>query len=233
MLNKQNGNMYPWVTHTWNPVKGKCLHDCKYCYMKRFPLNPVRLDEKELDTNLGSGNTIFVGSSCDMWNKNIPKEWLIKILGHCENYLDNSYLFQSKNPFRFNEVLPSDLSVNWSKRVILGTTIETNRDLTYGWEYHISNAPKPVERLDALRCIGAYHKMVSIEPIMDFDLRIMINWIKELNPDFVSIGADSKGHNLSEPSKVKTLDLIIALKRLTDVKIKSNLNRILENPTIR
>ena len=29
MLNEQKGNMYGFVTHTWNPIKGKCFHcDC-------------------------------------------------------------------------------------------------------------------------------------------------------------------------------------------------------------
>lgn len=41
---------------------------------------------------------------------------------------------------------------------------------------------------------------VSIEPILDFDLNVMIEWIKQLQPKFVSIGADSKRHNLPEPS---------------------------------
>src|SRR3990167_1900105 len=31
MLNKQKGNMYGFVTHTWNPIKGKCSHNCSYC----------------------------------------------------------------------------------------------------------------------------------------------------------------------------------------------------------
>jgi DNA repair photolyase len=33
-LNPSKGNMYPFVTHTWNPIRGKCPHDCSYCYMK-------------------------------------------------------------------------------------------------------------------------------------------------------------------------------------------------------
>ena len=41
--------MYPWVTHTWNVIKGKCPHDCSYCYMKRFPQGELRFDEKELN----------------------------------------------------------------------------------------------------------------------------------------------------------------------------------------
>lgn len=47
MLNKSKGNMYPWVTYTWNPIKGKCPHECRYCYMKGYPQPELHLDEKE------------------------------------------------------------------------------------------------------------------------------------------------------------------------------------------
>ena len=63
MLNKQKGNMYGFVTHTWNAIKGKCPHDCEYCYMKVFPQGELRLDEKEFKTDLGRNNIVFVGSS--------------------------------------------------------------------------------------------------------------------------------------------------------------------------
>ena len=52
--------MYEWVTHTWNAIKGICPHDCAYCYMKRFPLKEPRLDEKEMLTDLGHDNFIFI-----------------------------------------------------------------------------------------------------------------------------------------------------------------------------
>lgn len=35
-LNKAGGEMYEFVTHTWNTVKGDCFHNCRYCYMKRI-----------------------------------------------------------------------------------------------------------------------------------------------------------------------------------------------------
>ena len=78
MLNKSAGNMYDWVTHTWNTIKGKCYHSCSYCSIKSIAkrFNSVqkdaRFDSKELKTNLGSGNFIFVGSSNDMFSKDIP-----------------------------------------------------------------------------------------------------------------------------------------------------------------
>ncbi len=81
-LNKSKGNMYPWVSHTWNPIKGKCPHDCLYCFMKSYPQPELHFDEKELKTNLGSGNFIFVGSSCDMWARIVPIDWILATLEH-------------------------------------------------------------------------------------------------------------------------------------------------------
>ena len=92
-LNKQAGDMYGFVTHTWNAIKGKCMHDCCYCYMKRFPQKELWFDEKELKTDLGTGNFIFVGSSTDMFADNVPDEWIRKVLDYCRTF-NNTYLFQ-------------------------------------------------------------------------------------------------------------------------------------------
>jgi DNA repair photolyase len=220
-LNKQTGNMYPWVTHTWNPIKGKCPHDCEYCYMKVYPLKPVRLDESEFKIDLGAGNTIFIGSSCDMWADDIPGEWIQRITEYIsEEYYDNTYLFQSKNPKRFFDfctILPDD--------IIFGTTLETNRKTN-------TNAPQPSDRVPWMweftdQKHQQFKRMVSIEPIMDFDIREFEMMLMNIRPHFVSIGADSKGHNLSEPSKEKTLELIEWLKTFTEVRLKDNLKRIL------
>lgn len=211
-LNKSKGNMYPWISHTWNVIKGKCPHDCDYCYMKRYPQPELHFDEKELKTNLGSGNTIFVGSSCDMWAEVVKDIWIKEILLYCYDF-NNRYLFQSKNPARFYGCLfPDD--------VILGTTIETNR--LYA---NISKAPSPWQRFSAMIDIRL-PKMCSIEPIMDFDLDVMVEFIRLIKPEFVSIGADSKGYGLPEPPAEKVRDLIAALKEITEVKVKSNLKRL-------
>lgn len=104
-LNKSAGNMYEFITHTINFIKGKCFHDCLYCFMKymfNIILGDIYLDEKELRTNLGSGRFIFVGSSTDMWAKNVLSEWIRRVLDRCQEFT-NRYLFQSKNPRRFSE----------------------------------------------------------------------------------------------------------------------------------
>ena len=221
-LNKQKGNMYPWVTHTWNVIKGKCPHDCPYCYMKIYPQKNIRFDESELQTDLGFENIIFVGSSCDMWAESISIDWIKTVIQHCESFPHNVYLFQSKNPERFFEVI-DDLPITF--QAIFGTTLETNRD-TY------TNAPEPSERIPWMweltdQKYRRFKRMISIEPVMDFDLVQFSMGIRNIHPNFVSIGADSKGHNLQEPNKEKTLELITRLKTFTEVKIKDNLKRIL------
>ncbi len=208
---KSVGNMYPWVTHTWNVIKGKCPHDCSYCYMKRFPQGELRFDEKELKRDLGEGNFIFVGSSCDMWADNIPGKWIAEVLGRCYQYPENKYLFQSKNPDRFQKFC-------FPLNTISATTIETNRD------YNISKAPPVLERAKAISKI--VDNIITIEPILDFDLLELIDLIYIAYPKWVNIGADSKGHNLPEPSWEKVQKLITALKEFTKVRVKSNLGRL-------
>ncbi len=70
-LNEQKGNMYDWITHTWNPIKGICPHQCSYCYMKDHwkRMKPPRLDEKDLNTDLGEDNFIFIGSRSSLKTK--------------------------------------------------------------------------------------------------------------------------------------------------------------------
>ena len=210
-LNKQKGQMYGFVTHTWNAIKGKCPHDCSYCYMKVFPQGELHFDEKEMKTNLGEGNFIFVGSSCDMFADDVKGEWILKVLDHCRKYPKNTYLFQTKKPKnmkRYIEIFP--------KNTIFGTTIESNRD------YKLSKVSIP----DRFHISFFPRRMITLEPLMDFDLDMFVALIRGVNPEWVNIGADSKGHNLPEPSWEKVQELIKELKKFTEIKIKSNLNRL-------
>ena len=214
-LNKQTGNMYSFVTHTWNPIRGRCPHDCSYCYMKAYPQPELHFANHEMKTNLGEGNFIFVGSSCDMWADEVPFEWLTLAVRNCYAYRKNKYLYQTKNPSRFSEFeYPDDMDV------VFGTTIESNRYSTF------SKAPSPLMRKQAIQGIKL-PKMVSIEPVMDFDIDILIDWVRQIAPEFVSIGADSKRHNLPEPTPDKVLALIEELSKITIVKVKDNLRRLM------
>ncbi len=222
MLKKQKGNMYEFVTHMWGPIRGKCSHNCSYCYMKKWgPQKPIRFDEKELQTDLGSGNFIFVGSSCDMWAEDIREKWIIFTLHHCSKF-NNKYLFQSKNPqriYEFTDQLPGN--------VVLGSTIETNR-----YYKSMRNAPHPLSRAAALLNLMEleFLTMVTIEPIMDFDIDTMLYIIDTCNPNWVNIGANTNSKvQLPEPPSEKINVLIKRLKEITKVRIKPNLKRLLDS----
>ena len=148
-----------------------------------------------------------------MWCKDSVFGQITAVLSHCDNY-NNRYLFQSKNPERFHN------NFCFPANTILGTTIETNR------AYVVSRAPGTMQRMEAMWRLG-YPKMVSIEPIIDFDLDVMVEWIKLIKPEFVSVGADSKGYKLPEPEPQKVQFLIMALREMTQVKVKDNLKRLL------
>ena len=218
-LNVSKGNMYSFVTHTWNTVKGECPHSCSYCYMHRWgKQKPVHFDEKELKTNLGKGNFIFVGSSCDMFAEDIDTAWTIKTLQHC-NKFDNKYLFQSKNPEWFDMA-----AIHLDKEFVLCTTIETNR-----WYKDImGDCPTPEERAFAMSKTYGIKKFVTLEPLLDFDINEFIKIIRYCRPEQVNIGADSGNNNMPEPSKEKILELIDELQKFTTIHSKSNLSRLLK-----
>ena len=213
--------MYEFITHTWNTVKGRCPHDCSYCYMKRWgKLNQTRFDKKELKTDIGEGNIIFVGSSCDMWAEEIPDSWIETTLNHCRKF-DNKYFFQTKNPKRIWNFYDDFLS---SDKVSFCTTIETNRF----YEEYMGDTPTPTER--ALE-IGGFEndRYVTIEPIMDFDIDELLKLMDVLHADpmQVNIGADSGRHGLPEPEAWKIEKLIKKLNKFTTVNKKKNLKRLL------
>ncbi len=216
-LNKSKGNMYGFVTHTWNAIKGKCSHDCSYCYMKRWgKQNPVRLDRKEFKTQLGNGRFIFVGSSTDVFSADIPDEWIAETLAHCAKY-DNRYLFQTKNPARLLDWISPLSEIN----AVICTTIETNRR----YDYIMNNCPSPQERAASMSQIDL-PRYVTIEPIIDFDLDELVEIIRMCQPEQVNIGADSGNNGLPEPSDKNIMALIGELKTFTTISQKKNLKRL-------
>lgn len=229
-LTKSTGNMYSWVTHMHTHLGGKCPHQCSYCYIgkSRYGIIPryegaIRIIEKELKVNYGEGKTIFIEHMHDMFADGIPTGYILSILEHCNKYPKNIYVFQSKDTVRmlnFVRFLPP--------RCMIGTTIETNRNLDT-----ISKAPSPILRMVGMRHSKLYnkiiHKFVTIEPIMQFDLDVMLMWLTYIQPDFINIGADSKKCRLPEPTKQEVKDLIKGIQDAgLTIRIKNNLNRFLD-----
>ncbi len=221
--------MYKWIDKTLNPIQGKCPYNCSYCYVPHLRVKKLYEGEPHLvnsffKKNLGCGYSYFVGSCFDIFAEAIPDKWIIAILEHCRKYGSNQYLFQTKNPIRLLEFIDQ-----YPENTILGTTIETNRIYNLIWKrFEGSVCPSVFDRYWDFKVVSSDKKFISIEPIMDFDIDIFVNkMIKKINPTFVSIGADSKHHNLPEPSWDKVQALIKELEKFTEVRIKDNLQRLL------
>jgi DNA repair photolyase len=179
--------------------------------MKRWgEQKPIHLDERELKTDLGKGKVIFIGSSCDMFADDIEDKDILRVLDKVREHQENRYLFQTRNLIRIkNFMFPID--------TIIGTTIETNR---YRLADHYSAAPSVLYRIEEMKECLIKRKIVTIEPIMDFDVAPFVNIIETIKPIQVHIGADSGNNGLPEPSKEKIAALIDALSPITRVLLK-------------
>lgn len=204
-------NMYKLSVKQYNPFVG-CNHGCIYCgssfqaQQKRwgkkncpqcYNFEP-HFHENRLQDSLprtGFMQFIFMCSSGDI--AFCKTNDLKKIVDRIKDEFDKTFLLQSKNPKTFNRIV-------WPRNVILGTTIETTDDVLYG---KTAKAPKPSQRYRDFLTVNHPTKMVTIEPVMDFDLNVMIQWITDINPVMVWLGYDSKSNNLSEPELDKVRDL--------------------------
>jgi protein gp37 len=165
--------MFDVITKTWNPVIG-CLHDCSYCWARDLAETRLTHMDKYKDgfkPNIAESELkktfrkqyVFACDMGDLFGAWVPNEWILKVLDAVRNSPSSYFLFLTKNPkryFEFLEVFPENL--------VLGVTIETNR------EYKFSNAPLVVERYKCMVELPYKRKMVSIEPIMDFDSEVLI-----------------------------------------------------------
>jgi len=214
-------NMYSLSVTQWNPWVG-CRYKCDCCrssfqaQLKRWAKgecqdcydfvphrHPERLTQPLPRTHYLQ--FIFACASSDI--AFCPKDYLQRIIDRIRREPDKTFLIQSKSPDTFNRVA-------FPKNVILGTTLETNRD---DLACTFSKAPKPSQRYHDLLNIKHRHKMVTIEPVMEFDLDTMISWITEINPCMVWLGYDSRNSHLPEPDleKVKRLHWELGRRRFT------------------
>lgn len=216
--------MFREVMKTWSPIIGCLGHQCTYCYARalaegRLKGTPKyaegfkpRLWEPALKSRFHQG-LVFVCNMGDLWGEWVPAEWIGRVLGVARQSPKATFLFLTKNPARYFEHL-DDMPPN----VILGATIETDHYPTQG----ISLAPAPERRAHVLAGLGdKWPTMVSIEPVLDFDLDTLVAMVKSIAPQFVYLGMDNWNHHLPEPPLAKTRELIAALGEFTEVRVKT------------
>ena len=150
-----------------------------------------------------SGRPVWCGNS---W---VPREWIEKVLSVVRSKPKSMFLFLTKNPKRY-----LDFRDKFSDNVVLGVTLETNRD------YRLTRAPNPRERYESMLKLDWKWKAIVIEPILDFDEEF-IDWIYDISPSIVYVGYDNYGNKLPEPKLAKTKILLEALRYITDLRPKT------------
>jgi DNA repair photolyase len=199
--NKQNLK-YGFIEPSWNPIVG-CTHECSYCwaktlhnanrnktYFKGFGepelvfknLGPKKMIE-DLDKK-PEKSWVFVCVMGDLFCKNdvIKRKDIQWVLKTMKFRSDLDYLLVTKNPKGFASFVGQ-----FPDNCYLGTTIETNRNEIIK---KYSKAPLPYFRYKAMKNLQHKKKFLALEPLLDFDVKILSKWIVEMNPEIIAIGFD-------------------------------------------
>ena len=174
-----------WAGSTWNPITGctKYSDGCTNCYAEKMAnrLKNMGLKKYENAFNLTlhyeniedplfmkKPQTIFVCSMSDIFHKDVPDEFILKLFEVMNKAHWHTFQVLTKRAERIKEL--NDL-ITWTKNIWLGTTVESQ---------------KVTHRINYLRESGAYIKFLSIEPLLT-----PINNLNLKNIDWVIVGGES------------------------------------------
>lgn len=217
--------MFRSITRTWNPFVG-CLFKCSYCWSRRLAETRLRhlprykdgfkpkFISEEFNKRFKPGEFVFVSSMGDIaW---AAPDAMAAILRKIMSYPRTNFLLQTKKPQIY-----LDWQIGFPPNVYLGTTIESNFDWLKG------KAPRPYARYLAMTEIQHPHKFVSIEPIMNFDLQVLVHWIDRIKPEIIEVGYDNYGLHLPEPPWEKVETLLHELRQICPKVVeKDGLSRL-------
>lgn len=174
-----------WTGSTWNPVTGcvKVSPGCMHCYAERMAQRLQSMGQSnyangfklalhehalELPLKWKKPQTIFVNSMSDLFLKDIPKEFIIKVFNVMAKAHWHTFQVLTKRSERLLE-LSNELP--WAPNIWMGVTVE-NKDYTL--------------RIDNLCKTGAHLKFLSIEPLLGPISHLNLDGI-----DWVIVGGES------------------------------------------
>lgn len=174
-----------WTGSTWNPITGctKYSDGCTNCYAEKMANRLKNMGLKKYENSftltlhyeniedplsMKKPQTIFVCSMSDIFHKDVPDEFILKLFEVMNKAHWHTFQVLTKRAERIKEL---NDSITWTKNIWLGTTVESQ---------------KVIHRIDYLRESGAYIKFLSIEPLLT-----PINDLKLKNIDWVIVGGES------------------------------------------
>jgi len=174
-----------WTGSTWNPVTGcvKISPGCKHCYAERMARRLQAMGQPnyvngfalalhehaiELPLNWKKPQTIFVNSMSDLFMKEVPKGFILKVFEVMRKAHWHTFQVLTKRSERLLELSPE---LKWAPNIWMGVSVE-NQDYTY--------------RIDHLRETGASTKFLSLEPLLGQIPNMNLEGI-----DWVIVGGES------------------------------------------
>jgi len=218
-MTASKSRMFPFITCTWNPLGGRCPHNCVYCwsmgpkgFVAKYGMwkyrGPARLVSTAPFRKFKAGEFVFVCDMCDLFASTVPDDAITTVLDAIRQSPKAKFLLLTKNPQRY-----LDLDVEWPSNIIFGATIESNIDYP-----SLSKAPLQSSRLSAMLELAGVRElrgrmMISIEPILSFGFHGFVEDLGAISPGIIAIGYDNYNHHLPEPTLAETMQLIEELER--------------------
>ena len=168
-----------WTESTWNPLTGctKISAGCKNCYAERMSgrlqamgspnyVNGFQLtiheNQLRLPQHWKKPKTVFVNSMSDLFHKNVPKGFILKVFEVMNKASQHRFQILTKRAVRLKELNPQ---LRWTSNIWMGVSVETQ-------DY--------VSRIRHLKETDANIKFLSLEPLLGplHDLELSgIDWV--------------------------------------------------------
>lgn len=223
---------------TWNPFKG-CGFDCTYC------VPTFKAQAKRQIKRCRTCADYIPHNHPDRLSK-IPDSKIVFICGNGDiSYCDPAFVRQiieaitsrkrkEKQDFYLQSKKPEFLKPylkSLPDNVIVVTTLETNRDEGYAL---VSKAPPPTERFKHFIALDHPRKVLTIEPVMDFDVDVFTNWVLRIKPEYIWLGYNSheKSVKLPDPSPEKLQDFVARLIK-AGIEVRGKHLRNIELPGVK
>lgn len=174
-----------WTEATWNPVTGcnKISPGCKNCYAERLAARlqamgsyryrngfEVTLQEDivELPLNWKQPKIIFVNSMSDLFHKDIPSDFIVKVFDTMKRADWHTFQILTKRSDRLLSLAPY---LPWPKNVWMGVSVES---------------PNYTFRIHELVKVPAAVRFLSVEPLLAAIPQLSLRGI-----DWVIVGGES------------------------------------------
>jgi len=178
-----------WTDATWNPVTGctKVSPGCTNCYAETFAERwrgtPGHPYEQGFDLKLWPSRLeyplrwkkpklIFVNSMSDLFHKDVPDEFIIKVFEVMRKADWHTFQVLTKRHKRLLEMDSQGL-LEWAPNIWAGVSVESSKYL---------------ERVEALAITKAHTKFLSLEPLLG-PLPTLYTYLAKI--DWVIVGGES------------------------------------------